>query len=62
MRFASVPLPKNVEPRSPAAEFMRKLLGEKAPAQQQAAGAVARHPEPPFYLDQRVRLVGEWLK
>ena len=57
MRFAAVPLPK-VEQRSPAAEFVRKLLGaEKSglphPSQAQPA-------EPPIDLDQRVRLLGEW--
>ena len=55
MRFAAVPLPKS-EPRSPAAEFVRKLLGEKPLAQQPAPV----QPEPPQDLDQRVRLVGEW--
>jgi len=54
MRFASVPLPKSEQPRSPAAEFVRKLLGDK-PVQPQPA-----QPEPPADLDQRVRLLGEW--
>jgi hypothetical protein len=54
MRFASLPLPKSEQSRSPAAEFVRKLLGEK-PAQQ------PQQPEPlPADLDQRVRLLGEW--
>lgn len=54
MRFAAVPLPKAEPQRSPAAEFVRKLLGaEKAAMPAQA--------EPlPADLDQRVRLVGEW--
>ena len=56
MRFASVPLPKSEQPRSPAAEFVRKLLGDK-PAQPQPA----TQPEHlPADLDQRVRLLGEW--
>ena len=55
MRFASVPLPKSEPQRSPAAEFVRKLLGEKPPVPQ----AVPGQPEPPADLDQRVRLVGE---
>ena len=55
MRFASVPLPKSEPQRSPAAEFVRKLLGEKAPVQ-----PVQGQPEPPADLDQRVRLAGEW--
>ena len=56
MRFASVPVPK-IEPRSPAAEFVRKLLGGDKPHAQQPLPA---QPEPPQDLDQRVRLVGEW--
>ena len=56
MRFAAVPLEK-FEPRSPAAEFVRKLLGAEKPLAQQPAPAQA---EPPVDLDQRVRLVGEW--
>lgn len=56
MRFAAVPTPKD-DPRSPAAEFVRKLLGADKPAQAQPSQA---QPEPPVDLDQRVRLVGEW--
>ena len=56
MRFAAVPTPP-ADPRSPAAEFVRKLLGADKPAQQPPAQA---QPEPPADLDQRVRLVGEW--
>jgi hypothetical protein len=56
MRFASVTTPKNEPQRSPAAEFVRKLLGDK-PAQPQPAQAQS---EPPADLDQRVRLIGEW--
>ena len=55
MRFASVPLPKS-EQRSPAAEFVRKLLGEK-PQQPPQQGQAE---PPPVDLDQRVRLAGEW--
>jgi hypothetical protein len=56
MRFASVPVTKTEQPRSAAAEFVRKLLGDK-PAQPQPAP----QPEPvPADLDQRVRLLGEW--
>ena len=55
MRFAAVPLPKTEPPRSPAAEFVRKLLGDKPQA------PVPAQAEPvPADLDQRVRLVGEW--
>jgi hypothetical protein len=55
MRFASVPTPK-VEQRSPAADFVRKLLGVP-PAAPRASQELT---EPPVDLDQRVRLVGEW--
>lgn len=57
MRFASVPLPKAEPQRSPAAEFVRKLLGAEKQALPQPSAPV----EPvPADLDQRVRLVGEW--
>lgn len=56
MRFAAVPVPKS-EPRSPAAEFVRKLMGEKLAAPRDAAPV---SDDPPLDLDQRVRLVGEW--
>lgn len=58
MRFAAIPLPKDEPQRSPAAEFVRKILGgEKAALPQPAPGQA----EPlPADLDQRVRLVGEW--
>ena len=57
MRFASVPLPKAEPQRSPAAEFVRKLLGgEKAAAPQTAP----QTEQVPADLDQRVRLLGEW--
>lgn len=56
MRFAAMPMPKTEPQRTPAAEFVRKLLGDKPlmplPAQVQ--------PDQPADLDQRVRLVGEW--
>ena len=56
MRFAAVPTPK-ADPRSPAAEFVRKLLGADKPAPQQPAPSLQ---DVPVDLDQRVRLVGEW--
>ena len=57
MRFASVPLPTAEPQRSPAAEFVRKLLGgDKAPASQ----APNQTDPVPADLDQRVRLLGEW--
>ena len=58
MRFAAVPLPKTEPQRSPAAEFVRKLLGaDKAAAPQ----TVPNPADPvPADLDQRVRLLGEW--
>ena len=56
MRFASVPLPKPAEPRSPAAEFVRKLMGEKP----EPAEPAQAPQELPADLDQRVRLIGEW--
>ena len=55
MRFAAMPLPKNEPQRSPAAEFVRRLLGDK-PATPQPQVL----PEQPVDLDQRVRLIGEW--
>lgn len=57
MRFASVPLPQPSEPRSPAAEFVRKLIGAKPEAPVLPPQAP---PELPVDLDQRVRLIGEW--
>jgi hypothetical protein len=57
MRFAAVPMPKQEPPRSPAAEFVRRLLADKLPA---APAAQPNPAEPPPDLDQRVRLVGEW--
>ena len=56
MRFAAVPMPKS-ESRSPAAEFVRKLLGTEQPLAPPPHQAPY---EPPQDLDQRVRLVGEW--
>ena len=56
MRFASVPLPKPGEPRSPAAEFVRKLIGDKP----EPPLAPQAEPQLPADLDQRVRLIGEW--
>ena len=56
MRFASVPLPKPSEPRSPAAEFVRKLIGQKP----EPAESLPGPQELPADLDQRVRLIGEW--
>jgi hypothetical protein len=58
MRFAAVTMPARTEPqRSPAAEFVRRLVtGEKL----QGAPAEPRPSDPPLDLDQRVRLAGEW--
>lgn len=58
MRFASMPLPKAEPQRSPAAEFVRRLLaGEKAP---ELEPLPVSQEGLPADLDQRVRLVGEW--
>jgi hypothetical protein len=56
MRFAAIPLPKTEPVRSPAAEFVRRLIGAETAASPQPAPQA----EPPVDLDQRVRLVGEW--
>ena len=58
MRFAAVPLPKTEPQRSPAADFVRKLLGGEKAALPQPAPVQAE--SPPADLDQRVRLAGEW--
>jgi hypothetical protein len=58
MRFASVPMPKSEPQRSPAAEFVRKLLSGDQPLQQ--LPVPASQEGVPADLDQRVRLVGEW--
>ena len=50
MRFAAVPLQKT-EPRSPAAEFVRKLLGNGKPVGQPSTPAQA---EPPQQRSSRV--------
>jgi hypothetical protein len=58
MRFAAVTTPKTEAQRSPAAEFVRRLVGSEKlflPSEPEAGPA-----EPPADLDQRVRLVGEW--
>ena len=59
MRFAAVQMPKSEPLRSPAAEFVRRLLSAQTilPAQPTPA---APKGEPPVDLDQRVRLAGEW--
>lgn len=57
MRFAAVTMPKTEPQRSPAVEFVRRLIGAQKLAQ---APAESRPAEPPPDLDQRVRLVGEW--
>ena len=57
MRFAAVTMPKVEPQRSPAAEFVRRLVSGEA---LQAAPAQAKPADPPADLDQRVRLVGEW--
>jgi hypothetical protein len=56
MRFAAVPLPKTEPQRSPAVEFVRRLVADTLVPQSAEANAA----EPPADLDQRVRLVGEW--
>ena len=57
MRFAAVPMPTTEPQRSPAVEFVRRLVaGYKAAA----VPAQAKAAEPPADLDQRVRLLGEW--
>lgn len=58
MRFAAVPMPKTEPARSPAAEFVRRLIAnQKLPVLPQAEPKGA---EPPLDPDQRVRLLGEW--
>ena len=57
MRFAAVPLPKAEPQRSPAVEFVRRLVGADKLPPTPAEGKPA---EPPVDLDQRVRLAGEW--
>ena len=57
MRFAALPTATPLPQRIPAAELMRRLVGQpltqgKPPAQ--------RPQDLPADLDQRVRLVGEW--
>ena len=58
MRFAAVTIPQAEPQRSPAVEFVRRLVGvaEVLPA----ALSPAQPADPPVDLDQRVRLVGEW--
>jgi len=57
MRFAAVPLPKTEPQRSPAVEFVRRLIAaDRLPL----SPADAKTAEPPLDLDQRVRLLGEW--
>lgn len=58
MRFAAITMPKTEPQRSPAAEFVRRLVGaDKLAPPTPAEGKPA---EPPGDLDQRVRLIGEW--
>ena len=59
MRFAAVQMPKSEPSRSPAAEFVRRLLTAQTILPVQPA-ALAAKAEPPVDLDQRVRLAGEW--
>ena len=57
MRFAAVTMPKTEPERSPAAEFVRRLVG----ADRVLLPDTGERPaEPPLDLDQRVRLIGEW--
>jgi hypothetical protein len=58
MRFAAVTLPKTEPQRSPAVEFVRRLVGADKPLP--PTPAEGKPAEPPVDLDQRVRLVGEW--
>ncbi|MDB5881363.1 MAG: hypothetical protein JWP43_1241 [Ramlibacter sp.] len=58
MRFAAVIVPRQPQQRTPAAEFLRRLVAGESLMRPAA-------PEPqlhdlPADLDQRVRLVGEW--
>ena len=57
MRFATVTVPKSEPQGSPAAEFVRRLLGTEKPVDAQTPKTAV---EIPADLDQRVRLVGEW--
>jgi hypothetical protein len=59
MRFAAVTMPKSEPMRSPAAEFVRKLLAAQKALTAPPAGASPQGDAPPD-LDQRVRLAGEW--
>ena len=56
MRFAAVTMPRTEPQRSPAAEFVQRLVS----GAQKQEGAPVQKPEPPADLDQRVRLIGEW--
>jgi hypothetical protein len=57
MRFAAVTMPKTEPQRSPAVEFVRRLVGGDKLT---TAPTEAKPVDPPVDLDQRVRLVGEW--
>lgn len=58
MRFAHMP-PSKPEPRTPAADFLRRLLAND-PARAEEAPLQPASQDAPLDLDQRVRLVGEW--
>ena len=59
MRFAAVNVPKEQQPaRTPAAEFLRRMVAGEALGRVPPAAAPPR--ELPVELDQRVRMVGEW--
>jgi len=62
MRFAALTMPTTEPPRSPAVEFVRRLVGaDNLPRSTPEVKPVeAKQADPPMDLDQRVRLAGEW--
>jgi len=59
MRFASIKVPEDQEPkRTSAGEFFRRIVSGEPVASNQPAEV--RTQDLPAELDQRVRLVGEW--
>jgi len=55
-------MPTTEPPRSPAVEFVRRLVGaDNLPRSTPEVKPVeAKQADPPMDLDQRVRLAGEW--